>query len=149
MAGRLRHSPARVVATALAEAGVVSPRSGGAPWPVHVWKRPEGPDDIVVVYDTQGRDGGNSQPDGVDNGLPGVMVMVRSKDPEVGYDKADEIKYTLDQVILRQTVVLGESTYCLGSVDTTSGVLSAGEEPNTRRALFTVNGVVNVQMVST
>lgn len=147
MAGRLRHSPARVVAAALVGAGVVTPRAGGLPWPVHVWRRPDAPDDCVTVYDTQGREGGHSQPDGEDNGLPGVAIIVRSRDPEAGYDKADEIKHTLDQVILRQTVVLGESTYCLGSVATTSNVISAGEEQVTRRALFSVNGVVNLEQV--
>ena len=144
------HSPAEILRWVLVAAGVVGdPRISGVLWPCYTSLEPNLPDECVTTFDTNNRDQGRIQIGGKRQEHYGVQIRIRSKTHSSGWPKADTIKETLDQSILRDTIIIGSSTYCVHAVSRTSGVLELGKElAVTKRHVFTINCVVDVRLIA-
>ena len=147
MAGTLTHSPADVLRRVLiALAQGTDPSDNGA-WPIYASREPNLPDNAITVYDTQGRDDGRRQTDGERMEHFGFQVRTRAIDFPTGYTKARAVAVVMDKNIYDEAVTLDSTNYLLHSVSRTTDVLYIGDDPASRRALFTVNGVLTVKQV--
>lgn len=145
VAGVLLHSPAEIIQQALVAGGVaVQPPGNGptGPWPAWVSVMPDAPDNVLVVYDTAGRDVGRTAPDQKRSEYHGVSVHVRSLAHGVGWQKARSVCDFFD-TLYSLPVIFPDVTYVVQNVARTTGALSLGfDAPQSRRRLFTVNALV-------
>jgi hypothetical protein len=153
MPGTLLYSPADVIRQMFIDLQQGSDPAGNTAWPVYAADEPSTPDNVITVYDTDGRDDGRTMPDGERQEHHGFQVRVRADDHPTGYAKARAIAVALDQSVTQRSVNLagGQGThgYVVWSVSRTSDVLALGKEaPDSRRKLFTVNGVAHIRQVS-
>lgn len=142
MATLLNHSPAQIIRQVLIDLGLGS--ASGA-WPVYYSEEPDRPDNVITVYDTQGRDFGSYQVTGERVEHHGISVRIRAATYAIGWKKARAIAVALDESIHVHSLVLEDAAYCVHATNRTSAVVSLGEEEATSRRLFTVNAVVNLK----
>lgn len=143
--GPLAHSPADILATLLVRLGLGG--AVGEAWPVYVSSEPASPDNVLTVYDTAGRSFDSSMVTGRRWALHGFQVRVRSATPAPGYVKACAVAVALDEQINAAGVTLEGVTYCVADVDRTTDVIPLGKEPESKRSLFTVNGLALLRML--
>jgi hypothetical protein len=140
----LSHSPAKIVRQLLINSEVAR-QVPLVPWPVYALSEPESPDDVLTVFNTSGVDHGRLMPTGERSQHEGIQVRVRAASEEEGYIKSMEVAEFFDRV-LRVEVALGDNTYILHSFNRTSPVISLGKEsPESKRYLFTINGLLLVE----
>jgi hypothetical protein len=127
--------------------GQASEPGAGVPWPATATKEADSPDDCITVYDTAGRDSGRTSPDGERSEKYGAQVRVRSAMPADGYAKAAAVAAALDRLYWR-TVSVDGSAYLLKSFARTGPVLPLGaESPTSDRHLFTINGLMTLEVL--
>lgn len=148
MSGSLTHSQAEVVQYLLADLGHgILPSDLPGSWPIYALKEVDTPDDLITVYDTVGRNQGKTQFDGEVQEMHGVQIRIRAALNYLGRRKAREIQVGLDPVRLKN-VTVESSVYLVHSLSRSGDVNSLGNEPNTKRELFTVNFLVALRQVS-
>lgn len=108
-------------------------------WPAVALHTPDKPDQLVSILSSMPKIEGRLQKTGSRIIKPGVQVLVRSFDPRKGFNKAEQIRKHLDEELYGAVVEMERNNYALQSAVLNGGVLSLGEEPQTRRHLFTVN----------
>ena len=115
-----------------------------SPWPCYAAGEPDKPDNCITCYDTMGTNNGRTMIDGETQDLEGVQVRVRAEDHATGWAKASAIKAGLEGTY-DQHVVCGETGYVVGNFSRIGDVLCLGKEPQSKRHLFTINCVVNIE----
>ena len=162
MPGLLQHSPAEVVSSLLILLGQASDPATGGDWPVVISSEPDIPDNLLVVFDTEGRQHGRTNPDSERQEHQGIQIKIRSQYHPIGYLKAQTVATTLDKVFQQlvnvNTVITQPpanvpqtitNVYKVANVLITSGVIVLGKEtPTSKRSLFTINGVVSLRQIS-
>ena len=150
MTANLDHSPADIIAQLLVDLSLGSNPEGtaGDTWPVFYADMPDSPDDLISVYEQDGIIEGFSQIDGEPMEHLGIQVLVRASRPKAGSDKARDVSYNLDQVVLRNTVTLDSNTYEVHNFTKTSGPTMIGKEEGNSRVLFSLNGLIALRQTS-
>lgn len=139
------HSPAEIVQQLLIDGGLgVDPDShvdGDVDWPTYATNEPDGPDETVTVFDTQGQDMGDTQSDQEQQVHYGVQVRVRARSHEThGYRKANAIRRYLSEDVLQAVVTLDATRYLVHAVKPRGQVLALGKEtPASKHSVFTAN----------
>lgn len=136
-------SPAEVVAQLITDLGL----AGTADWPVYVSGQPNSPDNVVTTFDISGDDKGRTMFDGKRTEWKGVQILVRSSTPEEGAARAEAIKAGV-LVVVNERVSIGGDYYLISCVSVKSGVLNLGNEPDTGRAMFSLNLLVTMKEVA-
>ncbi len=147
MSGTLTHSPADVIRQILEDLAVaVAPGSASSTdWASFYSMEPDFQDRIITCHDTTGISQGRTHVDGQLQEFHGVQVMVRAEDYEVAYNKAQSVAVNLDTNIQLTNALISSTLYTVYSFNRTSPVISLGREaPNTRRSIFTINGLVSL-----
>ena len=134
----MTHSPAQILRAYLVSLSKVNELTGD--WPSYISTHPDEPDQSICFMDVEPVKQGRIMRTGEVIRQLRVMVHIRSKTFSPGWTKANEISDALD-TLLRQTVVIGGSSYKIHSVSSIQGVNSLGTEPGTtkRRELFSLN----------
>lgn len=146
MSGPLNHSPARIVAQAIADLSLAS--FNATTWGLYVGMLPDTPDEAICVFNTTGVIQGRIQFTGETIEMHGVQVRIRGRYEEKTYAKARAIAVALDTQIRRTLVTIGSDTYRIFSFNRTSSVIPLGaDSPTTKRRSFAVNGIVSVRAV--
>jgi hypothetical protein len=144
---QLRHSAGHVLRRLLIQLGLGSDM--GTDWPVFVTVEPDMPDNVITIYNTQGELLGSLQPTGEVVEHYGCLVRVRSGGYDPGWTKADEIRYTLDELVRITPVSVNGNSYEVVAVNRSSGVLELGPDPaNGKRDLFTLNYTLPLRRIS-
>lgn len=144
----LLHNPARVLRQLLIDLGLgvqaayaAGVYTGGA-WPVFASGEPPTPDECLTVRGTLGTDFGYSQPGGELLQYHGFQVRVRAGSDETGYARASSILAALNEGGYPVAVTVESTPYCVGDA-WTKGVIPLGKEtPESKRSLFTINGLL-------
>lgn len=144
MPGALNHSPADVLRRVLIAGGYGSDPPA-TPWPIRAHVEVDKPDDVITVQDTAGRISGRTNPDSERQEHHGVQVRIRAARVSEGWTKARALAVGLDQ-LYQESVTIGAASYRLHNVTRTTDVIPLGEEPGTRRWLFTINALVSLRM---
>lgn len=153
MSGELNHQPAKLIRLALVAFGHATHPDNTPPsnqnWPCYFDDRPDTPDNLLSIYDTEGRDEGRTQIDGERQELYGIQITVRASDKNVGWRKIERIKEWMDTEFYRQTYTIQGSSYLVQSINRTSGIIRMGREmPASRRYLYSLNGVCHILMTT-
>ena len=122
--------------------GLVTDPTTSQSWPCYASDEPDTPDNVVTIYDTQGRDDGRSMIDGERYEHHGIQIRVRAQSHVVGFLQARQIAVVLDQAVFRVGVTIAGHNFFVPCVSRTSGVIPLGRDtPNTKRRIFTINAV--------
>jgi len=147
----MNHSPAEIIAQYLISKGkVIQPGESGT-WPIYVGYLPDAPEsrvdpDVVASMDSESLKDGR-----VMGGDPlfhrGVQILLRGKDYNEGYVKAEDLANTLASA-RRSRVRIGDDAYRIDNVTQTTDVVRLGlEEGTKRRWTFSVNFLATLQEV--
>lgn len=110
-------------------------------WAVFATGEPDSPDNVITVYDTTPFMDGRTH-DGKLQGMPGIQVRIRARDPRNGWKKSKNIEYQLS--IVYQRIVHRTNRYMVHALNGFGGVLVIGKETGvSKRNLFTINCYVN------
>lgn len=132
----------------MTDAAIATEGTDDEDWPVYATSEPEGPDDCVTVYDTQGRDDGRTMPDGVSHQHHGIQIRVRSRDHQTGYRRGMAIRRWVQRVYDRQ-VTLDGATYVIECLTNVPDLINVGQDvPNGKRRVFTLNPMMVVTRLS-
>jgi hypothetical protein len=146
VSGRLDHSPGYVLRQMLVDLDIGTNPGGGGLWPVYSSREPGDPDEVITVYDTAGRDLGRGMPDGLRNELYGIQIRIRSATLAGAFAKAWQIAQSLDVLYLRAVLVAGQG-YTVRHFARSGPPLAIGiDTPSTNRRLYTLNGLVSMEM---
>jgi len=146
--GTLGNSPAEILRALLIDLGVGCLPSDELEWPIGVYEEIPTPDNTITIYDTSGNLDGRIQSNGVYHEQYGIMVRVRGTKSPVGNLKARQISEVFDKSIRNNTVSIESNQYLVTTVNRKGGVMSLGwESPTSRRSLFTLNALMNVQQL--
>lgn len=151
MPGLLDHSPADILREVMvATLSLGTDPDDGDVWPVYASSEPDSPDNCITVFDTEGVKTGRLMVGGEVTEHHGIQIRVRSVDFPTGYAKARAIAVSLDEELYYDPVTMESSIYNVRCFNRTSGVLSLGKDvPNTKRNLFTINGLLSVRRTGT
>lgn len=152
----LLHGPAKVLRRLLVDLGFGSLSSeGGGPWPLYVSNEPATPDNVMTLYDTDGRGEGRTMIDGARQEHYGFQLRIRGVDDQVGSARSWFMAHVLDQRVYNRACVVDrglstEARYVVYSVSRTTGVISLGTEEGgaSKRSIFTLNGLVALRRVA-
>lgn len=147
MPGPLRHSPSDILRWCLITKGLGS-IPPATPWPIHIGKEPEAPDNLVTIYDIRGRDHGRTNIDRERQEHEGLQIRVRSVRYKPGFRKAHQIAIALDRDILHEIVTIDEIyLYKIHAVTRVTNVVFAGEvkKDEDLRLIFTINALISVR----
>lgn len=156
MAGTLQHSPADVTARLLADLGVgtlltskaVADALAAGVFGLKVDEMPTFPDNVIVLRDTDGRGFGRFGWNGEQQESHGILFNVRATDFKTGWRKANALSVVLDQSIYQNTVTVEGVHYVVYQAARTTRVLRLGEEPGSKRVLFSLNALLNVRQAT-
>jgi hypothetical protein len=118
-----------------------------AAWPVHVESEPDVPDNCITVQETAGTLDGKDMAIGQLDEHLGAQIRVRSVDHAAGFTKARAVAVGLDE-ITRYGVNVENSIYFIQNVSRKSGPLSIGNEPTSKRKLFTINVTISLRQTT-
>lgn len=143
-------SPASLIQRYLVTEGVFDdPEDSGATAPLYVAFLPDKRDEFALaaaVHDTTGLKDGRYMRGGQSVMHPGIQIMVRAQDYDVGFGKAQAALDALEASGGATVTVSSAEAYVLHSVSATGPVLSLGaEEGSKRRFLFTVNFLATIE----
>lgn len=144
-------SPARVIQYYLVAAGAgalprVPPATPAPAWLVTRDTEPVNPDAVITVYDTTPVGDGRDMRTRTTLEHPGVQVRVRALTADAGKAKARQIAVLLDAV-RRTDVVIGPVTYRLAAFTRTGGITPLGQQEQSDRQLFVLNGTFTVRQL--
>lgn len=150
MSGSLSHTVSQVIRQLLIDNGLGS--DGGASWPVYSMQGADTPDDTILVIDRAGIARGRFQTSGEVQEVHGIEILVRSKDGQKGWKKAQDIKVDLTQNSHLATVTVtdpegyGTATqdYTIFNISHRSGPLPIPDS-NSDRKIHTINFVVTIR----
>ena len=147
---KLELSPMTIIAAYVIGLGKMTDPDDKTTWPLYESHIPDG-DDVETecggVYDTTGINDPRSM-NGTVNEHPGIQLRIRARNYETGRAKIEDIAAALDAVV-RDTIVIGSSTYRLQNVSRTTPIVPLGYEPGTKRRIaFTVNYLLTVKKLS-
>jgi hypothetical protein len=136
----LTHSPAEITRQLLLDAG--------EGWQVFVSNLPPVPDDVIVVYDTQGRDDGRTF-DGELQSHEGLQLLFRSTDHRTGWLKANEWRTNLSENVNQEIVTMPDGSqflvWCYAKI---GNILAIGtDSPRSKRYLFTLNCTIALREI--
>lgn len=141
----LLHAPSDVVRHLIVNIGIGSLPSSNLDWPVWESYENDMPDNAITVYTTSGQLMGRLQANGRIPQQYGIQFRVRANSPNAAYQKISIIEATVDQTILENTVTIDNVTYIVLGINRKGGVMSLGKEPTTKRHIYTLNAVANIQ----
>lgn len=136
----MAHSPADVIRYMLIEKGhgvLPSTNVDNNPWPIYVDQQPayglNVPEEIVVIYNTQGQQFGRLHNSGRIPTHPGFQLLVRSKGSQSGYNKSVELETALNEDVFRESVLIAPfdspvSEYLVQSCQQRTSILPIGED---------------------
>lgn len=147
MSDQLTHTPSDILRWLLIDLSTGTDPDDDGSWPIYCNRETETPDNLVVLRDTSGRLDGFHQVDGDAIEFHGIQVTVRSKDHNVGYRKADEIKRAFDNSIVNSTITtpsgVTSQTYTVHAVTRTGDIIPLPTAGSGRRR-FTINAVIRL-----
>jgi len=146
LSSTMLHSPVEILRASLIAGGlgVLRSESPSEDWPIFVGHMPDAPDSAICVYDTAGVKDGRLMT-GKTIRHHGWQIRVRTTAYDTGFVKMAMVSDYLDTV-LREIVVIDETTYVIQAVIQTSGPVAVGQEPDVkRRENFTLNGMMTLQ----
>lgn len=146
MSTTLSHPPARILLELLLAANVVGDPDEIPNWAVVVKHMGPDEDNIIGFYDTAPIVVGRIL-DGTHIRQYGVMARLRCGATEypVGYGKIYAIDEHLTTKVKNTLVDFDNARYRVNSVYTESGPMYTGEEPETRRCIFTANFIATLR----
>jgi hypothetical protein len=146
---RLNASPATILREYITFITLLQTPSGSSVWPCYIGSMPDGDfieDDCACAYDTSGWLDGRIM-DGPSIEHFGVQLMIRSREYQDGWDKADSICSALSAV-LNYPIDYGDDSFVIYNVSRTTPIVSLGNERETkRRFLFTINFLTTIRQV--
>lgn len=148
MPGLLQHSAADVTRRLLIDLGLGTDPDDNDAWPIRVHNEPSTPDACITVYDTTGRTGKRSMPDGENLEYDAVQMRVRAGSHMTGWRKAKQIKNALETQVRQDEVVIGADLYKVWAYVRIGSVLSLGNDGESKRKLFTVNAEVSIRQIN-
>lgn len=148
MSGILLNSPADIVRNLLITLGLgANPPSSS--WPIYHKSEPDTPDNVITVFDTEGRNDGRMNPTLQRMYHHGIQIRVRSGTHNPGYIKANAIAIAIDENVYRETVTIAGVAYCVHCIIRTSDVIPLGKEtPISKRDLFVINAILAVRKIT-
>ena len=135
-------SPADIVAQLMIDEGQATDPADRNDWPVYVGTTPKKPDEVIAVFDTTGRKDGRSMIDGETFTHKGIQVSFRAGKKATCFSKAKGVKVWVDQAVYQDSVVLDGLTDDVHCLSRTGPLLYAGQDPESRRYLYTLNALV-------
>jgi len=147
MSGTLTHSPAQVLRELLIAFGQGTDPDDDLTWPVYADKKPENPDNLIVVFNSTGKVEGRTMNDGEVQEKHGCRVVIRHTDTEAGYTKAKGIQQLLDKEVYQEIVTHSGVDYLIHSISRSEDVANLGHEPGNRRLLFSFNCLINLRQI--
>ena len=144
------HTAADVTAQLLIDLGLASDVEQGTSWPVFVNGRPDQPDSLVSVTDTQGLDGGRLMVSKQRLEYHGLQLLLRSAKQHDAHAKTRQVCNALDEVLQATVRIAGGNgipagRYLVHSIQRTGTPLSMGREPTSaRRTMFSINCLVTL-----
>ena len=145
MSGALDHVPSKIIRQLLFDLGHGTDPDDDADWPIRYSFEPDEPANHITLFDTEPRQFGRSQPDGITQEHYGLQVRVRSETKQVGWRKAQDIAKSFDEDVLRDEVILGDYTYVVQSTNRQGGVRDLGVEAGTsRRRVHTMDILTDI-----
>lgn len=126
-------------------------------WPVFAEASPDEPDNWITVRKTVGRNDGRLLGEGTLISHPGIQITVRSRRPEVGWTKANEIQQFIDTVggwnsdrtaKISRNVLIGTYSYDIKNISGGTEPIPAGMDER-QRSLYTINRVCTIQWTDT
>lgn len=151
----LIRSPAEVIQQLLIDGGLTTEGGQEGQWPCWSDREPDDtdgpiPDEIVVVYDTQGVDDLRTMIDGKLYTHHGIQLLIRAATKGRGYAKAMAARNYLAEAIRNTYTTVVETRYLVHAVTKIGDVIPIGTDPGTsKRTMFTVNATVAMTMVTT
>lgn len=116
-------------------------------WLIYISHKPDAdnvPDNIIVIYDTEGTKDGRLMA-GTSILHPGCQIVIRSDTYTGGWAKIREV-LNLFETVLRTPVTVDTTTYELQNISITSPILPLGiaEGDTKRRDLFSLNTLLTI-----
>jgi hypothetical protein len=153
MSGRLLHSVPRIIARALiARAVGVEPLTRGnsnTAFPIYAPDEPPTPDNVITVLGTQGVSKGRLMTNGEVQLKHGIQVRVRAATDRLGSNKANEVFYTLTQVISKDSVTLDGTTYTIHCLSNVLEPFHLGKQkPTDKLDIWTINALATVRQAA-
>jgi hypothetical protein len=140
------HSAADIVRFAMIQLGLGTLPADRDSWPIFVAQEPNGPDEVMTLYDTSGQLFGRIQQTGESVQHYGFQVMLRALTSHGGMAKLQEVETALNTQLRRTQVTApnptgtGDSVYLIHAVTQRSGILPLGaDQENSNRYLFSLN----------
>ena len=147
MSGILTHSPAQVLRELIIALNQGTDPDASLSWPVYADKKPDDPDNLIVVFNSTGRNEGRTMKDGEFQEKHGCRVVVRHTHPETGYTKARAIQQLFDQEVYQEVVTHNSVDYSIHSISRSEDIVNLGHEPGNRRLLFSFNCLINLRQI--
>jgi hypothetical protein len=148
MSSGLLHSPADVLRWLLISLRAGTNPDDGDNWPIFASNEPDSPDNLIVLYDTEGLGDGRVQRGGEAAKHHGVSVQVRGNDDPTTWLKMDEVAGAVTESTHNTLVDIGDDQYIVYAVTIKSGPIALGREPGTNRFLFTINVVAAIRQIT-
>lgn len=147
-------SPAHVLMQYLRDLGLVSAPGKPPPddWASTFGSMPTEPGNVVTFMNTGSRHQGRTHR-GPRIDHPKFQILLRANDEVLGWDKGQAIEAALDAVGVPTSsggagrsipVVVGGDEYALNAVHVLVPVTPVGEDADTRRQLYSINGLVEL-----
>lgn len=143
----MNHSPAHITSRLLIEKGVGVLPPDVSSWPVYTNREPSAPDNVISTYTTVGTDQGRTNVDGELQSFYGIQVRVRAVDDQVGWVKSDEIRRVLSQEVRNHVITISGSRYLIACYSRIGSIIPLGNEPTSKRVLFTINAQASIEEV--
>lgn len=144
----LTHTPADIIRKLLVDLGLGTEPSVNQTWPAFSSNEPDLPDNIITVYDTAGSSDGRVI-GGATLDHYGFQVKIRSTTHDVGWTKADAIRYAMQRTVYQRDVTLSGKTYRISCISKIGQVLHLGKEESlaavSKRNAFTINAQVAIR----
>ena len=148
MAGSLATRPSNIVQQMLVDLGGGTAPADNGSWPVYWSHEPDTPDDAITVYDTEGVNQGRIQIDGEVQMQHGIQIRIRGETVTSGGTKANALQELLDKSVRRTSVTVSGTDYIVHSFNRVGDARHIGQEPETRRQIYTLNGLVSLRQTS-
>lgn len=116
---------------------------------MYAHNEPDRPDNVITIYDTQGKKNGRTHVDGEVQEHHGFQMRVRSADSKTGYTKARAVYIIMSQTVFRDCLTIEGSVYRVQSITLTTDVVPIGKDASTptKRSLYTINGLISLRKV--
>ena len=139
----MTHSPGRVLAELLIDAGFFTAPSDGSEWPIYNASMPDlagtVEDTCACAYDTGGLRRARHLADGANVMRYSAMIQVRAADYEEGWEKITDVQDHL-ATVHNVDVEIDSVAYTVETVSQEGAPTALGAEPGTkRRELFSLN----------